>query len=182
MIPLEKEIQIHKMLLAGSPQKEVAARAEVSASTVARIVRSNKLADEISERDRRRARMYLISGLTPEAVASHLDISIEAVWAIQRSELLLASVVETPHPCPTCGSVMLPADTEFEHYTTPPPRYIPCKHARVLFALADEVVGLSKAYAVRNMLFYDIADRMEVLLSTIIREDVEEDAAEEPTC
>lgn len=175
MIPLEKEIQIHKMLLAGSPQKEIATRTEVSASTVARIARANRLADEISERDRRRARVFLTEGLTPEAVASRLEISIEAVWAIQRSEFLLASVVERPYPCPTCGSVMLPSDTETEHYLTTPPSFVKREHAQALYALADEVVGLSKAFTVRNMLFYDIADRMEALLITIRREDYAEE-------
>lgn len=175
MIPLEKEIQIHKMLLAGSPQKEVATRTEVSASTVARIARANRLADEIEDKIRVRARMFLIGGLSPEAVASHLGISIEAVWAIQRSEFLLASVVETPHPCPTCGSVMLPIDTEDEHYLTIPPAGISKENARELFALADEVVGLAKAHTVRNMLFYDIADRMERLLATIVGEDYAEE-------
>jgi hypothetical protein len=70
---------------------------------------------------------------------------------------------------------MLPVDTEDEHYLTPPPEFVKREHAQALFALADEVVGLSKANTVRNMLFYDIADRMERLLATIIGEDYAEE-------
>jgi hypothetical protein len=70
---------------------------------------------------------------------------------------------------------MLPINAEKEHAFTTPPASIPKNDARTLFILADEIVGLAKANTVRNMLFYGIADRMELLLASIVGEDYVEE-------
>ena len=174
MIPLEKEAQIHKMLLAGTPQRDVSEAMGVSPSTVVRISRAIRLASEIDDRRRKRTRLLLIGGLSPESISAKLSIPIDAVWAIKRADFLMASVVESPRPCPTCGSIMLPAEEGEEHeLTTPPPR-IAGWYTRDLFVLADEIVGLAKAHTVCNLLFYNIADRAERLIAAIIGEENDE--------
>jgi hypothetical protein len=170
MIPLEKETEIQKMLTAGTPQSVIAATVKVGASTVARISRSMRIANEFCGRERGKVKLLIISGMSPEAISARLGFELEAVKAIMRADLLLQYVVEKPHPCPTCGTVMLPEEPPEEHDSVEIP--LPSEgQTRELCALADEVIGLSKAMTIRNLLFYDIADRMERLFATILKDN-----------
>jgi len=178
MIPIQKETQIHKMIFAGAPTGEIAEAMGVSASTVRRIRVAIRLSENVESRRKARVRLLTMGGLSQEAISAKLKLPVNVVKAIKRTQFLLASVVESPHPCPTCGNVMLPDEKENEHEITETPKYIRAFHATELFILADEVVGLAKAETVRNMLFYDIADRAERLLANITGENYAEEESD----
>lgn len=167
MIPVEKEVQIHKMVMAGTPTAEIASLMEVSDSTVKRIKMAIAMSADVPEEKLARVRLLTTVGIGHEAISARMKMPVEVVRAIRRAQLLVSSYTKNPPACPTCGQVILPKEERGEHETTEIPRHIDAIHAAELFVLADDVIGLAKANTVRNVLFYDIADRAERLLETL---------------
>ena len=171
MIPIDKEAAVQEMLVAGMLHSVICAQAGVSERTVGRIKRSLALAGSVSAKKRSRARVLVICGLTEPAISARLKLPVEVVRSIKRADFLLASVADVPYGCPTCGGTMLPEGEGEEHKLRRPPHDVTVKHARELFALADEIVGLAKLTTVNNLLFYEIADRAERLTAVIFGEN-----------
>lgn len=179
MIPLEKEVAIHEALLeTGLFQRAIAIKYDVSISTVERVNRSIRDAKKLSKRERSRARLLLSEGLSPGAIATRLSVPQEAVFGLRRSEFLKRSHVDSPFPCPTCGGVMLP-DVDGEDYEIPAvPEYISQKHAKALYEMSSDVIGLAMANTIRNLLFYNIANLAENLHKKIGESNGEKETEE----
>jgi DNA-binding CsgD family transcriptional regulator len=167
MISIDTESNIHQMLMAGTPRNKIAEELGVSETTIGRIKRAIKMADDVPARTRERARALAISGISPKGISVALKIPVEVVQSIKRADFIRSRYTETvPTDCPTCGGAMVPEEGE-DHELSETPDSIKIEHARVLFEIADELVGLAKSYAVKNMLFYSLSDRAEAAITTI---------------